>query len=210
MAKLLTKRQIQILGFITEYINKNELSPTLEELADHLEITPPAALKHIRALSRKNVISYLPNTARSIKPVNKAAHVIKQFNIPYFEKEPSILDLSESKLESYEAGYRISSIEIEDENYFAIKVTIPTMEDAGIRTGDIAILKKCEDADNNSIVLAIPSEDDYTIQSSLRRYVKLRDKHCILETESVSIGSISTSNYRILGKLMLVKRKYDE
>jgi SOS-response transcriptional repressors (RecA-mediated autopeptidases) len=205
MSKFLTVRQVQILQFITDFITKNDYSPTLDEVAYGMHITVPAALKHIRALAKKGVLIYTPNQARSVKPLTEANIHLRMFEIPYFDAEPSAAE-TEAKTRH---TYKISSLEIEDENYIAVQITIPTMEYGGIKTGDIAIVKRGDSAKSGTIVLAIASGDDTSMRSSLRRFTKLGENRCMLETDSYTIGSITTSNYKILGTLAQIKRNYD-
>ena len=217
MAKYLTVRQLQILDFINEFIKTNDYSPTLEELASSMCISPPAALKHIRALSNKNVVSFIPNQARSIKIITNTNDIrLRLFSIPFFENEPnnyeylSYLNIArQEENPSYPMEYKISSLEVEDDDYFAVRITVPTMDEAGIKVGDIAIIKATTEFKNNDIVLIIPSEDDNTIQSSLRRFVKISETRCNLETDSLSLGTITTYSYRVLGILTQIKRIYN-
>ncbi len=204
MSKEVTKRQEQVVDFIISFIKKNDYSPTLEEIATYMEISPPAVLKAIRSLVKKNVLIYTPSQARSIKVADNTNLHVRLFTIPYYDEEPSLLEINSAKREK---EYFVNSLEVDNENYFAFKVTNPTMNQIGIYKGDIALIKKTKDCKSNDIVLAIPSADDNTVKSSLRRYFKINETSCRLGTESEQLGSISTSNYIILGVLKSIKRE---
>lgn len=56
MPHALTDRQRDYLNFIKDYIKENELSPRLEEVAEHFEVKPPTAHKMLKALQRKGFL----------------------------------------------------------------------------------------------------------------------------------------------------------
>jgi len=58
MPHALTDRQLEYLRFLREYIKKNELSPRLEEIADHFGVKPPTAHKILEALHNKGYIYF--------------------------------------------------------------------------------------------------------------------------------------------------------
>ena len=56
MPHALTDRQRDYLNFIKDYIKKNEVSPRLEEVAEHFDVKPPTAHKMLKALQRKGFL----------------------------------------------------------------------------------------------------------------------------------------------------------
>ena len=51
------KKQKQILDFISQYIQINGYSPTLQEIADAMGLSSLATVhEHLQALERKNII----------------------------------------------------------------------------------------------------------------------------------------------------------
>lgn len=204
MAKGVTKRQAQFVAFIISFIKKNDYSPTLEEIANQMGITPPAVLKAIRSLEKKGVITYTPSIARSIKVVDNANLHVKLFAIPLFNEEPSVNDILSN---NYEEEYFVTSLDVDGEDYLAFKVTNLTMNTIGIYKGDIALVKKTDKCESNDIVLAVPTADDPSVRSSLRRYYYNNETSCRLDSESENQGSITTSNYVIIGVLKSIKRK---
>ena len=64
----LTKRQKQILDFITEFIDREGYSPSMEEIADHFQFASlNAVFKHLESLSKRGFLRRDPNRARSIE-----------------------------------------------------------------------------------------------------------------------------------------------
>jgi len=54
MPHTLSKRQREYLEFIRNFIQTNEDSPRLEEIAEQFKVTPPTAHKMLDALQRKD------------------------------------------------------------------------------------------------------------------------------------------------------------
>ena len=64
-----TKRQLQVLTFIREYIAANGYSPTYRDMVAHFEwATPNAAACHIAALVRKGLLRQTRGLARTLVP----------------------------------------------------------------------------------------------------------------------------------------------
>ena len=64
----LTKRQKQILDFLSEFIESNGYSPSMEEIAEHFHFASlNAVFKHLEALERRGHLHRDSNCARSIQ-----------------------------------------------------------------------------------------------------------------------------------------------
>lgn len=61
MPHALTDRQKEFLDFIKNYIRENEVSPSLQEIADHFDVAPPTAHKILDALQKKDFILFRRN-----------------------------------------------------------------------------------------------------------------------------------------------------
>ncbi|MDA3832575.1 MAG: repressor LexA, partial [Spirochaetales bacterium] len=51
--KRLTKRQIEVVEFVQEFIAENTYPPTIREIAASFSISEKAAFDHIKALEKK-------------------------------------------------------------------------------------------------------------------------------------------------------------
>ena len=64
----LTKRQKEVLDFITDFVEENGYSPSYEELAQGLDLASLATVhKHIQALESRNYLRRLFNQSRSLE-----------------------------------------------------------------------------------------------------------------------------------------------
>ena len=55
-----TRRQLDILHFLSDYIRENGLSPTLEEIGDHLGVHRVTVFQHLNALERRGAVRRKP------------------------------------------------------------------------------------------------------------------------------------------------------
>lgn len=63
-----------MLTFIREFIEKNQYSPTYQEIADGLKLASLATVhKHLQALKSKNYVRYGFNAARSLEIVEQTS-----------------------------------------------------------------------------------------------------------------------------------------
>ena len=77
MANLpLTKRQRQILDFIAEYTQEHDISPTLEEIAQHQGVNKVTIFGHVAELERKGAIE------RAAKGISRGLRIVT-------DKEPN-------------------------------------------------------------------------------------------------------------------------
>jgi repressor LexA len=75
----LTRRQREVLDFITDFIQSKRYSPSLEEIADHFDLNSVATVhKHVSNLEKKGFIRRDWNRSRSIDVLPGAADGLPQ------------------------------------------------------------------------------------------------------------------------------------
>ena len=68
----LTKRQQEVLDFITDFADRHGYNASVREVMKFMEAASPnAAMCHIVPLEKKGYIRREPNTARSIRPIRE-------------------------------------------------------------------------------------------------------------------------------------------
>jgi repressor LexA len=65
----LTNKQYRVFSYIEKYLEENGFSPSVREIAENFKITARGAYDHMSALRKKNKITWLGRTARSIRIV---------------------------------------------------------------------------------------------------------------------------------------------
>ncbi len=167
---MLTKRQRQILNFVSGFAKKHGYSPSLEEIAKHFRLSSMSGIhQHIQALKDKGYLSKQKNQPRSIE-IEKSEKLVR---IPL--------------LGTIAAGQPIEAIEVpygtititEDEiskqgKHYALRVQGNSMIDEGIFDGDIVIIRKQEVADNGQTVVAIIDDNEATLKKLYREKGRFR------------------------------------
>ena len=80
--KQMTKRQKEILDFLTSFIEKNSYPPTVRETAKAFSISIKGAYDHMKALEKKGVIKLQENRSRAIEIVSKKVNDESVTEIP--------------------------------------------------------------------------------------------------------------------------------
>lgn len=66
--KAITKKQIEVLKCINDFINENGYSPTIRELCEIMDLSSPATMHtHLIELSDKGYITYVVGKSRTIR-----------------------------------------------------------------------------------------------------------------------------------------------
>lgn len=166
----LTSKQKQILDFINEYINKNNISPTIEEIKKKFKLKAVSTVhEHLSALKEKGYIKKENNTSRSIKTKNEN----KTFKIPLlgYIAAGQPIDVIENVYEYISVTN--NSIK-SPKDYYALKVVGDSMIEEGIFDGDTVIIKKQSSADNGQTVVAIIDDEQATLKKIYRENNKFR------------------------------------
>ncbi len=166
-----SKRQAEILKFITKFQRKKIYSPSLGEIAKNFGVSIPTVHQHISYLRKKNLLSANKGKRRSIQLLNDK------------EKESVEIPL----LGMIAAGQPIETIEVPDETititkdeiskqgkHYALRVQGNSMIEEGIFDGDIVVIRKQELADNGQMVVAIIDGDQATLKKLYREKNRFR------------------------------------
>jgi repressor LexA len=158
----LTKKQKEVLDYITEYVRENEFSPTQKEIQEHFGFKSLGSVQdYIKYLTNGG---YLVNDSHSVRGLMPSTVQQNTEEIPL--------------LGSIAAGVPIEAIENTDMisvpthmlgrgKYYALRVKGESMIDEGILSGDIAIIKHQNQADNGQIVVAVLDNE-----TTLKKYFK--------------------------------------
>lgn len=201
----LTEKQLSILRFIRDYLSLNEHAPSLREIAGHFDFTLSSVQFTVDALQKKGFLSQVKNTARSLRILadpdeipDKEAEFISvpvlgtvAAGSPIFSEENirEILQLPQKLLKG-------------NSEYFACEVRGDSMINAGIFSGDLAIIEKSPSAQNGEIVVAV-LDDAITLKRFYKEPNRIR-----LEAENPDFAPIFCQNVRIAGRLAHIIRNY--
>ncbi|WP_319522238.1 transcriptional repressor LexA [uncultured Desulfosarcina sp.] len=180
----LTKRQSEIFNFLFEFKEKEKMSPTYREIADHFGFkSAKAAADHVRALEKKGLVSRHGRRSRGIEII---AHLEQKssdtISVPILGEIPA--GSPEQKIEHRNRLLTIDASLINGpthHRFFALKVKGDSMIGRGIHDGDWVIA----DADvvpcENEIVVAL-IDGENTLKTLAKKksqiYLKAENPAC--------------------------------
>ena len=190
---MLTHKQLALLNFIKEEIDRNGVSPSFDEMCEALDIHSKSAINRLLdSLESKNIIKRMRGRARALELLKIPEELEKTESKPPFCIAASIdnLDLGLKNTPPQElipmlgniaAGTPIEALEQTSDHisvpqelirgpgkYFALKVQGDSMINIGINNSDIAIIHQQSDANSGDIVVALIDDRE----ASLKRLLK--------------------------------------
>jgi len=197
----LTKRQKEILDYITEFIEREGYSPSMEEIAEKFQFASlNAVFKHLEALSARGFLRRDPNRARSIELSSEKAMARA---VPLFGYVAAGRPI--------EAVSNPESLGVPDEllagrgPHFVLRVKGESMIDEHIADGDYVIVESRQEANNGETVVALIDGENVT----LKRFERQGDRVMLHPAnQSMSPLTLEASRVRIQGVVVGVIRKY--
>ena len=174
--KPLTKRQKQILNFISDHIDSEGFPPTRNELSKHFGFrSPNAAESHLRALESKGVIRIGAGRSRGITLTALAgpslpAPAAARMPVPLVGRVAAGSPVLAQQ--NIEGEYRVDPALFSARPHYLLRVTGDSMRDAGILDGDLLAVHRTPEAHNGQIVVA-RLDDEVTV----KRF--RRSGHCV-------------------------------
>jgi repressor LexA len=200
----LTKRQREILDYLTEYIGDHGYAPSFEEIAAAMKYGSLATVhEHLSNLERKGVIRRSFNESRSIEVLSRA-------------RAPGVAELPLLGLvaagEPIEAVEQQETITLPEEmlpatgpNY-VLRVRGDSMIDEQIKDGDYVIVHSRSSARNGEMVIALLQGTHATVKKFYREksgWVRLQPAN-----EAVEPIFVHEDDVTIQGVVVGVIRKY--
>jgi len=200
---MLTKRQKQILDYITKYIKENNYAPSLEEIKRHFRLSSVSTIhQHVETLREKGYLKKIENQPRSIELNEKR----KQSNL-----------VAVPLLGVIAAGEPIEAIENKETikvqknllsksgEHFALRVQGNSMVNEGIFDGDTVIIRKQPDAENGETVVALINGNEVTLKKIYKEKNGFR-----LQPANPNLKPIFTKELTVQGKVVSVIRNFEE
>jgi repressor LexA len=197
-----TPRKMDILRFLRDYGRKNGYSPTMQEIADHLQLSKVTVFEHIGALERKGLI------LRGDKHKARSLQLADSVEFPDEARSTQIplagRIAAGVPLEALEDTEKIDleSIFSSDEPTFCLQVVGNSMIDDGIHSGDLVVCERRETARNGQTVVALLDNGEAT----LKRFYKERGR-IRLQPANPAFEPIYLDSVRIQGIVIGLIRK---
>jgi repressor LexA len=206
----LTKRQKQVLDFISQFMDEHGYSPSYQEIAAGLGLASLATVhKHLQALETKHYLRKNFNQSRSLDLAPK-----------YFQEErrrhggasPLLIPLAGR----IAAGMPVESVAGQDTinladfagdaDAFALQVRGDSMIEDHICDGDIVLVERTDTVRDGEIVVALVRG----FETTLKRFYRKSDTTAMLKPANSAMTPIvvALDELQIQGRLLAVLRKY--
>jgi repressor LexA len=198
----LTKRQKEILDFLTEFIDENGYSPSMEEIAEHFHFASlNAVFKHLEALESRGFLHRDSNRARSIQLSQNDASGLQ--DLPLFGYVAA-----GRPIEAVSAPETLPVPEYflpRRGEYYVLRVKGESMIEEHIQDGDYVVVESRETADPGAMVVALIDEENVTLKRFYPegRKIRLQPANETLEPIILDGGRV-----KIQGVVVSIMRRY--
>jgi repressor LexA len=180
---MLTRKQHELICFITDRLAETGVSPSFEEMKDALDLRSKSGVHRlISALEERGFLRRLPNRARALEVlrVPERSGAVAKPKAPAKVDAPALPtpanDVVEVPLHGrIAAGVPIEALEgatmlpvpaalLGMGDHYALEVAGDSMVEAGILDGDYALIRRQEVARDGEIVVALIDDNEATLK----------------------------------------------
>ena len=228
---MLTRKQHDLLMYVNQCLKTEGISPSFDEMKDALGLRSKSGIHRlITALEERGFIRRLAHRARALEVLKLPEAMAASGGF-----EPSVIRGSFNKaLPGQPAGGGASVVSLplygriaagtpiealRDHSvtldvpagmlgkgeHYAVEVDGDSMIEAGILDGDVAIIERCETAENGAIVVALVDKDEVTLKRLRRKggSVALEPANKTFETRIFPPDRV-----QVQGRMIGLVRKY--
>ena len=226
---MLTRKQQELLAFIDQRLQADGVSPSFEEMKDALQLRSKSGVHRlINALEERRFIRRLPNRARALevlqvpdamRPTRPALTLVPPSPAPRPPVQAMIAANDTIVVPLHgriAAGLPVEALESDQSlsvpaallgpgDHYALEVSGDSMIDAGIFDGDYALIRRCEDARDGDIVVALIDDAEATLKYLRREkgIIRLDPANAAYEPQRYPPERV-----RVQGKLAGLLRRY--
>jgi repressor LexA len=204
----ITKRQRQVYDFIAEFVQKNQYSPSFEEIGEGLGLSSLATVhKHISNLEKKGLLSRDYNRSRSIDLLPPKGRLKQAMSVNTGMVLPLLGRIAAGQpIEAIERPETISLSDwVRSKEVFVLEVSGESMQDEHIVNGDYVLVEKSKIAHNGDIVVALVEGTDATLKRFYREGDSVRLQPSNAKMKPIIVPA---RNVEIQGRVIGVLRKY--
>jgi repressor LexA len=199
----LTRRQKQILDYLSRYIDRRGYAPTLEEVGEHFHLRSPATVhKHLTNLETKGLIRRAWNRSRALELVPTEVK-LEAVELPLLGRVAAGAPIE--AIEARETIFVPQDLVGRKETY-VLQVKGDSMVDEQIRDGDYVIVENRKTARDGEMVIALLDGESVTLKKLYREpggKVRLQPANARMKPIVVDQGGL-----HVQGVVIGVLRKY--
>lgn len=195
-------KQTEIYEFIKKQIIAKGYPPSVREICAGVGLSSTSTVHgHLARLEKKGLIRRDSTKPRTIEILKDPIINKEMINIPIIGKVTAGKPIL--AVENIEDSFPISlNFMPSNKDLFILNISGESMIEAGILDGDLAIIEKCNYADNGEIVVALIDNE-----ATIKRFFKEKD-YIRLQPENKTMEPIIVEDCQIIGKLIGLFRKY--
>jgi repressor LexA len=199
----LTKRQREILNYLTAYSDQNGYAPSFEEIAEQFSYNSLATVhEHLSNLERKGYIKRSYNESRAIEilPSEATPHAVE---LPLLGNVAAGVPIE--AVTGHET-FTVPEAFVGAGTHYVLRVRGDSMIDEQIRDGDFVVVNERQRADNGETVIALLNGNSATV----KKYFRERDGRVRLQPANDAIVPIvvDENDVVIQGVVVGVLRRY--
>ena len=205
LVQTLTDSQARILREVESFQREHSFSPTTGELAERLGVAAQSVSEQLQRLERNGYIQRQPKKVRSLVVLRSVE--VQRASVSQLVAVPIVGTVAAGSpvlaAENICGEVLVEEAVVRSGSHFALKASGRSMIDAGIRPGDIVIVRQQQLAENRDIVVALLNDE-----ATLKRLhysdglIELRPENA--RFKPIPIGP--DDDLRILGKVVAIRR----
>jgi repressor LexA len=212
----LTRRQKEVMDFLSQFITKHGYSPSYEEIAAGLGLASLATVhKHIQALESKQYVRRSYNHSRSLEVAERYSTEERARRVDSDKQQNYGMPIV-PLLGRIAAGAPVEAIAnpeqlhfsdfVGKEGTFALEVRGESMIEDHICSGDYVLAERTSSVKNGDIVVALIGGSEAT----LKRFYLEADGRVRLQPANAAMSPIyaDPATLEIQGRVLAVMRKY--
>lgn len=197
----LTKRQSEILKFITNFVKDYDYSPSYREIAEGMGLSSPATIhQHLQLMKSKGFLWFDPEAPRGLELTDKVMNFARAIELPLvglITAGAPIEAVEERETMAVPAGL------VHEENAFVLKVKGASMIEEGILDGDYVIVERNYYPKNGEVVVALLNNAYATLKKFYREPNRIR-----LQPANATMQPIFCKDVAIRGVVRAIIRKF--
>ncbi len=224
---MLTRKQQELLVFIDQRLRTDGVSPSFEEMKDALQLRSKSGVHRlINALEERHFIRRLPNRARALE-ILQMPDAMRVPKLTLVAATPPPRPVPQAMIAANDtivvplhgriaAGLPVEALESDRSlsvpaallgpgDHYALEVSGDSMIEAGIFDGDYALIRRCDDARDGDIVVALIDDAEATLKYLHREksLVRLDPANAAYQPQHYPAHRV-----RVQGKLAGLLRRY--
>jgi len=203
----LTKRQKEILDYVTQYLEVHGYAPSYREIAEAFKLGSVATVaEHVDTLISKGLLRKNENEARSLQLVQPAE---EEFDSAHAVGLPIMGMIAAGQpietISGHTETLEVPPFMVGRKHSYVLQVRGESMKDAGVMDGDYVVIQEKQEPSRGDMIVALVNGE-----ATLKRYYKEKD-HIRLQPENATMDPIIVkpgTPFEIQGACIGVIRKY--